>query len=111
MPREVAKVDKEKGTETWSEAEVVLSLEAILGHRFAVAFRLGVLYGLRRSEALALRWDDLGCALQLVIEKAGVPRLSSHGLRHTAATHMVKASRDVGELRTVADVLAIPPTC
>jgi site-specific recombinase XerC len=74
-------------TETWSEAEVGLSLEA-LGHRFAV-----------------------DCALQLVIEKAGVPRLSSHGLRHTAATHMVKASRDVGELRTVADVLAIPPTC
>ena len=27
-------------------------------HRWAVAFRLGVLYGLRRSEALALRWDD-----------------------------------------------------
>ena len=28
-------------------------------HRWAVAFRLGVLYGLRRSEALALKWDDL----------------------------------------------------
>jgi integrase len=59
MPREVAKVAKEKETETWSEAEVGLFLAAIAGHRFAVAFRLGVLYGLRRSEALALRWDDL----------------------------------------------------
>ena len=28
-------------------------------HRWAIGFRLGVLYGLRRSEILALRWDDL----------------------------------------------------
>ena len=34
-------------------------LEATREHRWAVGFRLGVLYGLRRSEVLALRWDDL----------------------------------------------------
>jgi integrase len=44
-------------------------------------------------------------ALALIIEKTGLPRLTSHGLRHTAATHMVRSASDVGELRAVADVL------
>src|SRR5207244_882514 len=48
-------------------------------------------------------------ALDLVIAKAGLPRLSSHGLRHTAATHMVQACADLGELRAVADVLGHSP--
>jgi integrase len=47
--------------------------------------------------------------LKLVIEKAGVPRLSSHGLRHTAATHMVRTADDVGELRAAAEVLGHSP--
>ena len=34
-------------------------LAAAVDHRRAIGFRLGVLYGLRRSEVLALRWDDL----------------------------------------------------
>lgn len=161
------------------------------GHRWAVGFRLAVLYGLRRSELLALRWDDLDRgratlrideglvpvvggtawtdaknarsrrpipldaetitlltqrrrdqaadrllagsewadhdlilttrvgkpvlprsfdrALTVVIAAGGLPRLSSHGLRHTAATHMVKASADLGELRAVAEVLGHSP--
>lgn len=59
MPRDVAKPPKEKEAVVWTEAEVARFLEVIDGHRFVVALRLGVLYGLRRSEALALRWDDL----------------------------------------------------
>ena len=43
--------------------------------------------------------------------EGGLPRLTSHGLRHTAATHMVRSARDVGELRAVADVLGHSPTC
>jgi integrase len=127
-----------------------------------VAFCLGVLYGLRRSEALALKCDDLDTAAGtlridegLVAVRRGAvwsnaknarsrrvisfdeetpyalahhrkvqdeerlaaeakwedhdearpPRLTSHGLRHTAATDMVRGARDVGELRAVADVL------
>lgn len=153
--------------------------------------RLGVLYGLRRSEVLALRWDDLDTerqtlrideslvatnggaawgnakngrsrrtipidadtmrvfarrraeqaaerlvagetwedndliiatrtgrlvlprsydrALATIVDKAGLPRLTSHGLRHTAATHMVQSSSDLGELRAIADLLGHSP--
>ena len=47
--------------------------------------------------------------LERLVVKAGVRRLTSHGLRHTAATHMVRAATDVGELRAIADVLGQSP--
>ena len=47
--------------------------------------------------------------LDRLVAAAGVPSLTSHGLRHTAATHMVCQARDAGELRAVADVLGHPP--
>jgi integrase len=62
MPRVVAKPPKEKETEAWTDDEVTRFLDAVADHRFAIALRLGVLYGLRRSEALALRWDDVDSA-------------------------------------------------
>jgi integrase len=191
MPRQVTKLAKVKEAEIWSQDEVTRFLEAIEDHRFAVLFRIGVLYGLRRSEALALRWDDLDLAkatlridegliavnkrsawsdakntrsrriipidddtlrafarrraeqederlaagrrwegedlvsttrtgrpliprntdraLELVVEAASLPRLTSHGLRHTAATHMVAGTSNIGELRAVADILGHSP--
>jgi integrase len=191
MPRAVAKPVREKETDAWTDAEVARFLEVSADHRWAIAFRLGVLYGLRRSEALALRWDDLDTvtgtlrideglvavskgavwseaksarsrrvipldpetlavlarhrrdqleerlaagatwedhdlittthvgrpvmprsldrALALLVDRAGLPRLTSHGLRHTAATHMVRSAKDIGELRAVADVLGHSP--
>jgi integrase len=191
MPRAVAKPPKQKEVDAWSDEQVARFLSVSADHRWAVAFRLGVLYGLRRSEALALKWDDLDTAkgtlrideglvavskgamwteaknarsrrvipvddetlrllarhrkeqaearlaagplwedhdlmiathvgrpvmprsldraLEVLIEEAGLPRLTSHGLRHTAATHMVRGARDVGELRAVADVLGHSP--
>ena len=48
-------------------------------------------------------------ALALIVDKAKLPRLRSHGLRHTAATHMVNNAKDVGELRAIADILAHSP--
>lgn len=191
MPRSVAKSEKVKEVEAWSSAEVARFLEVSGGHRWAVGFRLGVLYGLRRSEILGLRWDDVDTeagtvrvdegvvavrqgfawsdgksrrsrrrvpvdddtmallrrrrreqaaerlaagpawepndmiiatatgkvvlprsfdrALALLVTKADVPRLTSHGLRHTAATHMVAEAADVGELRAIADILGHSP--
>ena len=47
--------------------------------------------------------------LDRLIARAGLPRLTSHGLRHTAATLMVRYSADVGELRAVADILGHSP--
>ena len=40
-----------------------------------------------------------------LVRDAEVPRLTSHGLRHTAASHMVRQANDLGELRAIADIL------
>jgi integrase len=48
-------------------------------------------------------------ALALLVEKAALPRLTSHGLRHTAATHMVADATDIGQLRAIADILGHSP--
>ncbi|MEO8265755.1 MAG: site-specific integrase [Ilumatobacteraceae bacterium] len=191
LPRTVAKPVKEKVVQAWEAKDVETFLAAVAAHRWAVGFQLGVLYGLRRSEVLALRWDDfdpkgrtlrideslvavnrgavLGDAknvrsrrlvplsddgvralkrrrteqaeerllagsewedndliiatrqgrlvlprsydraLALIVDKAKLPRLTSHGLRHTAATHMVNNAKDVGELRAIADILGHSP--
>ena len=47
--------------------------------------------------------------LARLVHKAGVPRLTSHGLRHTAATHMVRHAADLGEMRAAADILGHSP--
>ena len=52
---------------------------------------------------------SLDRALEILIAEAGLPRLTSHGLRHTAATHMVRDAHDIGELRAVADLLGHSP--
>ena len=191
LPRTVAKEVKPKDAVAWDAADVDRFLEATADHRWAVAFRLGALFGLRRSEVLALRWDDVDVqakslrideslvatnegaawsnaknersrrvipldddtvraltrrraeqaaerlaagsdwedndliiatrtgrlvlprsydrALATIVDNAGLPRLTSHGLRHTAATHMVQGARDVGELRAIADLLGHSP--
>jgi integrase len=191
LPRTVAKEPKEKEAVAWTAEDVDRFLEATTDHRWAIAFRLGVLYGLRRSEVLALKWDDLdstanslrideslvatneGAAwgnaknersrrtipidpdtmkvftsrraaqaaerlkagarwqqtdliittrtggfvlprsyarsLATIVADASLPRLTSHGLRHTAATHMVQSAPDVGELRAIADLLGHSP--
>jgi integrase len=44
-------------------------------------------------------------SLELVIREAGIPRLTSHGLRHTAATHMVANASDLGELQAMSEIL------
>lgn len=191
LPRTVAKPVREKETETWTADEVDRFLEATANHRWAIAFRVSVLYGLRRSEMLALKWKNLDVeagtlkidesivatrtgaewsnaknersrrtipideetmrvfarrraeqaaerlaagaewedndliistrsgrlvlprsydrALERFVESAELPRLTSHGLRHTAATHMVQQASDLGELRAIADILGHSP--
>jgi len=47
--------------------------------------------------------------LDRLVAAAGVPRLTSHGLRHTAATHMVRHAADIGEIRAAADLLGHSP--
>jgi integrase len=47
--------------------------------------------------------------LERLVAKADVPRLTSHGLRHTAATHMIRHADDIGEIRAAADLLGHSP--
>ena len=47
--------------------------------------------------------------LERLVRSAGVPRLTSHGLRHTPATHMVRPAADIGEIRAAADNLGHSP--
>ena len=172
MPRVVARPAREREAEAWEADEIAAFLDVASEHRWGAAFRLAVLYGLRRSEVLGLRWsevdfeqgsvsvvaalievhgrpvwtegknarsrrtipldldtcrslrvhrafqaeerlaagpdwedNDMVVATRLgrvvlprnfdqtldrLVAKAGVRRLTSHGLRHTAATHMVR---------------------
>lgn len=48
-------------------------------------------------------------SLERIVSNADVPRLTSHGLRHTAATHMVRHAADIGEIGAAADVLGHSP--
>ena len=191
MPRQVAKAEREREADAWTEDEVQRFLAAIAGHRWAAPIQLCVHYGLRRSELLGLRWSDVDLdtgvirierglvevhgqlqwtgrqertvsppradrssdgrgprrasqvpvggaprrrppvedndlvvaiktgspvspvnfnrTLQRLVDRAGVPRLTSHGLRHTAATHMVRHADDIGEIRAAADLLGHSP--
>ncbi|MBW3615950.1 MAG: site-specific integrase [Actinobacteria bacterium] len=191
MPRNVAKPEREREVQAWSALQVNDFLTTTSEHAWAAGFRLAVLYGLRRSELLALRWDDFSAkersirvdeglvatdtgeawtdakntrsrrvipldeetvkaltarkrreaeerllagagwvdhdlilttrsgnpvkprsfdrTLDVLVKRSGLPRLSSHGLRHTAATHMVSGAADLGELRAVADILGHSP--
>ena len=59
LPKDVVKAGLEREQPAWSEAEIGRFLAVADGHRWAAGFRLSVLYGLRRSEVLALRWDDI----------------------------------------------------
>ena len=47
--------------------------------------------------------------LDVILRRTGLPRLTSHGLRHTAATHMTRRATNVGELRAAADILGHSP--
>lgn len=191
MPRDIARPDPVHETDAWTADEVRVFLDTVAEHRWGGPLRLTVLYGLRRSELLALQWDDINDTdatiridkgliavkggtvtsdgktrrsrrtipidagtmraltahrrrqleerlhageiwddhnmivatatghpvdprnfnhtLHRITAAAGLPRLSSHGLRHTAATHMVANAHDVGELRAAADILGHSP--
>jgi integrase len=191
LPRHVVKPGRQREAEAWTDDEVEQFLASTSGHRWGAPIRLCVLYGLRRSEMLGLRWsavdlkkrtvrveralvevhgrpewsegknararrtipidpataralaahhrlqaeermaagaawvdNDLVVAtrtgtavspgnfdqtLERLVAAAGVRRLTSHGLRHTAATHMVRHADDVGEIRAAADLLGHSP--
>lgn len=191
MPKTVAKADRAKEADAWDEAQMATFLASIEGHRWAAPIRLSTLYGLRRSELLALAWsnvdldaatirieralvevhgrpewtdgknarsrrtipidpstvrslrehrrfqaeerlaagpawDDLDLVvatrtgrpvspgnfdqtLDRLVAAVEIPRLTSHGLRHTAATHMVRHAADIGEIRAAADILGHSP--
>ncbi len=191
VPKKVVKPERHREVDAWDEKQIQAFLAAVADHRWGGPIRLTTLYGLRRSEMLGLKWDDIDIeartvrvdealievegrpvwtegknersrrtfgidldtatrlerhrenqleerelagelwddqdmvmstqtgnrvspgnfdqTLERLVKHAGVPRLTSHGLRHTAATHMVRQATDLGELRAVADILGHSP--
>lgn len=89
LSRTVAKPDKVKEIDAWETHEVTRFLDASRDHRWAIGFRLGVLYGLRRSEVLALRWDDLDTAAKtLRVDQSLVPSTGEpHGATPRTSDH------------------------
>lgn len=59
MPRQVVKPDRQREVDMGDEQQVRTFLTASSQHRWSGPFRLAVLYGLRRSELLGLKWDDI----------------------------------------------------
>ena len=59
MPRTVRKVVRQREVEVWDEHQVVCFLEVSADHRLGGPIRVETLYGLRRSELLALRWSKV----------------------------------------------------
>ena len=191
MPREVIGKPRSKDADTWDDEQLDRFLITVRRHRWGGPMRLEALYGLRRSELLALHWSDLDLhdgivsidaglveadgelvwtdgknarsrrripvdidtrraitvhrerqreerdrarelwrdndlfvatqlggpvrprnyshTLDRLVARAQVPRLTSHGLRHTAATHMVANASDLGEVRAAAEILGHSP--
>ncbi len=74
LPRALAKPPKPKEVEAWDGDQIDRFLDAIEEHRWAIGFRLGMPYGLRRSEVLALCWDDVDAsAPSILIDEELVP--------------------------------------
>jgi len=191
MPRLVVRKPRSKDADAWDDEQLDRFLITVRGHRWGGPIRLEALYGLRRSELLALHWSDLDLhtgivsidaglveadgellwtdgknarsrrripvdietrrvltahqerqreerdrarelwrdsdlvvatqlggpvrprnyshTLDRLVARAQVPRLTSHGLRHTAATHMVANASDLGEVRAAAEILGHSP--
>jgi integrase len=191
MPREIARKPRPKETDAWDDKQLDRFLTTVQSHRWGGPIRLETLYGLRKSELLAIHWSDIDLKRRLVtidtglveadgqlvwsdgknprsrrtipidadtartllehrkvqqlerqaaaefwrdndllvathtggpvrprnysrtldrlVARAKVPRLTSHGLRHTAATHMVASASDLGEVRAAAEILGHSP--
>ncbi len=79
LPKVVARTAAPKEADAWDDDQVRAFLEAIAGHRWAGPLRVAVLYGLRRSELLALRWSGMDLESGVVtiagglVEVRGVP--------------------------------------
>lgn len=77
---------------TWSAAEVRTFLQSAEGERYRIAFVLALTTGLRRSELLGLRWEDVDLDGQ---------RLAVRRARVAAGGQMVEGDPKSGKARTV----------
>ncbi|MFN0027292.1 MAG: tyrosine-type recombinase/integrase [Acidimicrobiales bacterium] len=75
MPRQVTKPGLKREVSAWTDEQVDEFLDAIRGHRWVAPLRLAVLYGPRRSELLALRWDDIDGTASTVTIDEGLVKL------------------------------------
>ena len=72
MPRDVARKPKPKEVDAWDDEQLDRFLSTVADHRLGGPIRLELLYGLRRSELLALRWSDVDLRAGVVTISAGL---------------------------------------
>ena len=79
LPKVVVREAAAKEVEAWDESQIRAFLSTVADHRWGGPLRLAVLYGLRRSELLALRWSGIDLESGMVtiagglVEVRGVP--------------------------------------
>ena len=73
MPREAR-----KRVEPWTPEETGAFLDAVAGDRLAALFHVVAYLGLRRGEALGLRWDDVDLGKGRILIRQQVVQLNLH---------------------------------
>ena len=72
LPKLVVRVAAPKEVDAWDDTQVRAFLSAVADHRWGGPLRLAVLYGLRRSELLALRWSGIDLEAGMVTIAGGL---------------------------------------
>ena len=85
MPRTVRKSGLQREVVTWDEQQVGRFLDVIRAHRLGATIRLETLYGLRRSELLALRWAAVDFLADTVAIHAGLVNVRAASSGHPAS--------------------------
>jgi len=77
------------GQQAWTALQLRALLRAAAGHRLFTAFWLTATTGLRRSELLGLRWDDIDLAAATLSVDRGLVAIATRYMSHEArpATH------------------------
>jgi integrase len=76
---DMPKVSKDRGS-AWSAREAIAFLRSARAHRLYAACVLVLVLGLRRSEVLGLRWQDIDFAARQITPVKQVQRMTGKGL-------------------------------
>ncbi len=85
----------------WEPWEVAAFLDHVADHRLGALFELLVFTGLRRGEALALRWSDIDLELGVITVRSNLTEVRGKALEGAPKTRKGNRRLDIGD-RTIA---------